>query len=446
MNGNKKLSSRFKLGKEEKKIKKDTVKKLQFAVKKDIETTPKNDFKAKNNEQSTVSNVSLSDIEQEFKQALMEKIDSIPVWFEYSQIRQKELIKSFVENKLGLEHIQISSIDKDILLDTLYSSITNFGAVQYLLDNSKVSDVMINGTKSVHIVIGGKVLNTEIKLTEKQLNFLINTLKNISGNSDFNHIQNIRTDKYIIKIIGANVCLNGTNITIKKIKEYDKKSIIKSGMMSAEIFDFLVSAVDMKKNIIISGGINSGKTVLTDVLLKSACAAKRTYLIEQNEQILTDYDMLVKFVTDKESEEYKNLVSEIQKLMPDYVITDLNSVEPNFSDLRGYIATLRANTAEFALKNLISLFMQDGTPEKFAKSKALTNFDYIVQLNRDSNGSVKLTSIVELSPAKTMQLSVKTIAKLADGDYVTQIPQPITSMRAEALISKNGNMTSRFKK
>ena len=38
--------------------------------------------------------------EAELKQALLDKIDSIPVWFEYTSERQKGLIKSFVENKL----------------------------------------------------------------------------------------------------------------------------------------------------------------------------------------------------------------------------------------------------------------------------------------------------------------------------------------------------------
>ena len=50
------------------------------------------------------------DIENEFKNALTEKIDSIPVWFEYTSERQKVLIKSFVDNKLSAENINLCVI------------------------------------------------------------------------------------------------------------------------------------------------------------------------------------------------------------------------------------------------------------------------------------------------------------------------------------------------
>ena len=73
--------------------------------------------------------------------------------------------------------------------------------------------------------------------------------------------------------------------------------------------------------------------------------------------------------------------------------------------------------------------------------KALKNFDYIVQLNRDENGVCRVKSIVELVPAKTMQASIKTIVEYADGDYISQIPQPVTSMRAKNLKHLN-NMTA----
>lgn len=397
-------------------------------------------------EVETVNYAELSDVEADFKRALLEKIDTIPVWFEYTKNRQRELIKSFVENKITIDNINLTAIDRDVLVDNLYLSITDFGAIQYLLDNEKVSAVYVNGQKSLYIEIEGKILNTETKLSEKQINFLLHTLKTISGIDKFDKISTFKTEKYSLKVISPEICEEGVNIVIRKLYSFNKESIIKSGMMTAEIFDFLVSMVDFKKNIVIAGGINSGKSVLTDVLLSSALNEKRTYLIEDDDEILTSFDTLVKFKCAKDTKEYKSITSDIMKSIPDYVVTDLNSADALFSASKGYICTVRANTLEFALKELIAMYMSDGTPEKYAKTKALTNFDYIVMLDRTPQGSVKLTSIVELTNAKTMQLSLKTIAKLSGDSYVTDIPQPITSMRAEALISKNTPVKSRFKK
>ena len=61
-----------------------------------------------------------------------------------------------------------------------------------------------------------------------------------------------------------------------------------------------------------------------------------------------------------------------------------------------------------------------------------------------SDGTSKVTSVVELKPARTIALSLKMVAKLVDGQYITEIPQPLTSIRAESVISQGGSMYSRF--
>lgn len=49
---------------------------------------------------------------------------------------------------------------------------------------------------------------------------------------------------------------------------------------SKEIIDFIVLMVNSKKNIVISGDINSGKTTFLDVLLKTTLKDKRAILLE----------------------------------------------------------------------------------------------------------------------------------------------------------------------
>ena len=70
---------------------------------------------------------------------------------------------------------------------------------------------------------------------------------------------------------------------------------------------------------------------------------------------------------------------------------------------------MRSDSIENTLKNLICEYINDGLTEKFAKTKALSDIDYIIQMERNSDGSLKLATIVELTPAKTMPLSVKKI-------------------------------------
>lgn len=387
------------------------------------------------------------DFEAELKKALLEKIDSIPVWFEYTADKQKELIKSFVENKLSSEAIKLADNEKDDLIEKLFSSIMGFGPLDYLIVQENVDAIYVNGVNSVHIEINGKILNTEMKLNAKQINFILSNISSMSGVilDNSKNIWTCRVNNLLITIIMPNISQSGYNITIRKSCDFDMDKLIQNNMMSKEIFDFILLMINSKKNIVISGDINSGKSTLLDVLLKSALEDKRAILLENSPSISTDFNTLMKFSIDKHSDDYYLLLSNILKMTPEYILADLNFSIPELSDIKGNISTLRATSVEDALSKLISSVISvDNISEKYAKTKVLTNIDYIIQINRMNDGVRRVTSVVELNPARTAALSVKVIAKYEDGGYITEIPQPLTSIRAESLLSEAGSMYSRF--
>lgn len=443
-----KLSNRFK-STENDDIIKDKPKKFVFSKN---QINPQNLSNDLDNEKTIIEEqiperVLDIDFEAELKKALLEKIDSIPVWFEYTADKQKELIKSFVENKLSSEAIKLADNEKDDLIEKLFTSIMGFGPLDYLIVQENVDAIYVNSVNSVHIEINGKILNTEMKLNEKQINFILSNISSMSGVKfdSSKNIWNCKVNNLVITIIMPKICQSGYNITIRKSCDFDVDKLIHNDMASKEIIDFIVLMVNSKKNIVISGDINSGKTTFLDVLLKTTLKDKRAILLENASTISADFNTLMKFSIDKHLDDYYLLLSNILKMSPEYILSDLNFVIPELSDIKGNISTLRASSIDNALSKLISsVISADNISEKYAKAKVLTNIDYIVQINRMSDGVRRITSVVELTPARTAALSVKVIAKYEDGGYVTEIPQPLTSIRAESLLSEAGSMSSRF--
>lgn len=387
------------------------------------------------------------DIEEILIKSLFEKIDSIPVWFEYSPEKQKDLIMNFVDIKLAELGIQFQPSDKQSLIEKLFNQISGFGPLDYLLSQENVSAVFVNGNKNVHIEIGGKILNTEIKISTTQLNLILNNIFALCAveRDRSKPVMNLKNDKFFITIITPPVCENGINIVIQKVLNPDVNTFFEKNITSKEIFDFLVSAVAEYKNIVISGDINSGKTFLLDVLINSTAQNKRSAVIEEYPCISASGENLMKFLMPDDSSEFKRLNSNILKLSPEYIFTDINVPVCNFTERNGYISTLRASTVEAAITKLTSAFMSsENLTEKYARAKVLTDIDYIVQINKMKDGYCKVTSVVGLKPARTLSASVNTIAKLVDGHYITEIPQPLTSIRAESLIAQSGSMYSRF--
>ena len=397
------ISSRFKL-KKENKINVSKEKPLKFTD--DII----NAVSVQEN-QPAVKPVTSFDIQDSFKIALLEKIETIPVWFEYSEDKHKELVKSFVQNKIAKDRVLISDIDKDLLLDSLLSSISGFGTVQYLLDNSKVDSVTINGTEAVYIEIDGKILDTEIKLSERELKFIIKYISSVTGINNFDDICNLNYKDYQITVIGSEICFSGENICIRKIRDFDTAELVVKGVLSENILNFLRTAISERKNIVFSGRINTFKTTIIKSLIRDVVPNKRIYVVENRAQINVDKAGLVKFCVGTNNSQFNDLINYIQKSEPDYIITDLNIADSQISPLDGKIISVRAQSVEECLKFLISSYAKSGMLEKYAKTSALNDYDYIIHLERDANGSVKIASIVELSPEKTMAASLKSILK-----------------------------------
>lgn len=407
----------------------------------------------------TVAVIENSDEDFEFflKKSLLEKIETIPVWFEYSLEKQKELITGFINNKLLAANKSISDEEKILLINNLSSAVSGFGPIDYLIKQDNVSAVFINGLNPVHIEIAGKVLNTEMKLDSAQIKFILKNIENSSENKpDKNScLWNCRYSNLMISVIFPPVSSNGVNIIIKKIRKFDLKTLAENTFLTGEIFEFIVNALNSKKNIIISGDINSGKTVLIDTIINSSLQNKRGMLVEEFPQIICEFESVSKFnISELKSDyEFKVLYSNLLKIQTDYFVIDsnnpyvFNSSVTGLSKNQGALISLRSSSIENTISKFINAFVsEEKCSEKLAKMKFFTDFDYIVQINRCPDGVKRITSVIELNPAKTLALCTRIIAKWEINHYITDIPQPLTSIKADSLIAaaKNGSMKERF--
>lgn len=76
------------------------------------------------------------------------------------------------------------------------------------------------------------------------------------------------------------------------------------------------------------------------------------------------------------------------------------------------------------------------TTEKQAKAKFASLFDYIIHIEKLSDGTYRLGSIMEITSTKSSSFVLNEILKLEDGCYVLDLPE-VPSVKSQETLSKS---------
>lgn len=386
---------------------------------------------------------------EKIKNEVIEKIESIPIWFEYDEDKKKELIENFFETKLRLEYKLENITDKEtkVLLEKIYAQISGFGILQTFIEQTNVDSIVVNGTKSIMIQIGGKILDTEIALSSRQLNLLIKNIMATAHNSLESPISCTKMNNCIVTVINENISGGGVVITLRKIQKIlGLNDLVLSRFMPKEISEFVMTLINSKERLIISGDIISGKTTLIDNILNSCLSNHKVAIIEDFSQIESDYPRHIKLSLQNINDEviFERLIGIILGMVPDYVVLDTKNLKQtvmfsdNLTNRTPAIITISSSSPESALNKFISAYSVNAQiSEKAAKQKILNEFDYIIHLSKDNLGNCRIHSIHEINITKN---SAQVLKELYNVDTNTSV-----NKGTEIFEDKPATLKSRFK-
>ena len=147
----------------------------------------------------------------------------------------------------------------------VFNSLRKLDALQDLVDDPEVSEIMVNGPQNIFYEKFGCVHKWEQSFaSEEKMQDIIqqivgrhNRVVNMS-----NPIVDTRlSDGSRVNIVLSPISLDGSAITIRKFPEHplDMDALIEKGAVSKEAADFLKYLVQAKYSLLISGGTSSGK-------------------------------------------------------------------------------------------------------------------------------------------------------------------------------------------
>jgi pilus assembly protein CpaF len=292
------------------------------------------------------------------------------------------------------------------------------GPIQPVIEDDRVTEVMVNGTDHVYVEMGGKVVLTGIKFQDEDqlLNVIQFIVRSVGRRIDERTpLADARlADGSRVNAVIRPLAIDGPLLTIRKFAKdpFQVEDLIRFGSCTEGGFGFMKAAVMAKANIIVSGGTGTGKTTFLNVLSGFIPAEDRIVTIEDAAELQLHQEHVCRMETrpkdiNGEGEvSIQRLVINSLRMRPERIVVGecrggeaLDMLQAMNTGHDGSMTTIHANSARDALARLETLVLMSGIdlPVKAIRQQVAGAINIFCQLNRLRDGSRRVTSITEVT-------------------------------------------------
>ena len=292
--------------------------------------------------------------------------------------------------------------------------------MESLLSNTNITDILVNGHKEVWIDQGHGL--EKIKLTflnEESVRSLAQKLA-LSTGRRLDQSQPY-VDAQLTKTIRLHAVLSpianpGTVISLRihrpQILSLDELVINKTITTSQK--DFLNQIIKEKKSFVICGGTGSGKSTLLNSLLSEVNRNQRILIIEDSRELNPQHPHVVSLEGRPANIEgmglitMKDLIKQSLRMRADRLIIGevrgaevidwLSALNTGHS---GSAGTIHANSIHEVIIRFESLGLMAGLSKEAIHSQLRTALDYVIHIERDSDGKRQVKAIGEFQTDST---------------------------------------------
>jgi len=329
----------------------------------------------------------------------------------------REEIRDIVNEIIAIKNIVMSISEQEDLLDDICNDVLGYGPLEPLLARDEIADIMVNGSGTVYIEVGGKIQKTGIRFRDNQqlLNICQRIVSQVGRRVDESSpICDARLpDGSRVNAIVPPLAIDGPALTIRKFRR-DKltlEQLVRFGSVSPEGAEILKIIGRCRANVLISGGTGSGKTTLLNCLTRYIDDDERIVTCEDAAELQLQQPHVVRLETRPPNLEgegqitMRDLVRNCLRMRPERIIVGEVRGPEAFDLLQamntghdGSMGTLHANMPREALSRLESMITMGGysLPSRTIREMICASIDVIIQAARLRDGSRRITHITEV--------------------------------------------------
>ena len=316
------------------------------------------------------------------------------------------------------ENLELCSVElRRRLRKELFDSLRRLDILQIFVDDSSVTEIMINGLDHIFVERDGQL--QELDRAFDSMEKLQDVIQQIVAGcnrvvNEASPIVDARLSNGArVNIVMSPIALNGPIITIRRFpdKPITMQKLIALETISPEAADFLKTLVKAGYNIFVSGGTGSGKTTFLNVLSGFIPPEQRIITIEDSAELqLQGIPNLVRLETRNGNAEgcreigIRELIRSSLRMRPDRIIVGevrgaeaIDMLQCMNTGHDGSMSTGHANSAADMLSRLENMVLMGmDLPLPAIRNQIASGVDIIVHLGRIRDKSRKVLEITEV--------------------------------------------------
>ncbi len=326
-------------------------------------------------------------------------------------------LRKTLTEQLEQRSLPLNRVERERLVDEILDDILGLGPLEPLLRDPEISDILINGPKTIYIEKKGRLQKTNVKFQDDaHLMQIIDRIVSAVGRriDETNPMVDARlADGSRFNAIIPPLALDGPTVSIRRFGTVPitSEDLIAFGSVPRPILEVLKGIVKSKLNVVISGGTGSGKTTLLNVMSSFIPPGERIITIEDAAELQLQQPHVVRLETRPPNLEgrgevtARDLVKNALRMRPDRIILGeirgaeaIDMLQAMNTGHEGSIATVHANSTREALSRFETMIGM-GMPnlaDKNIREMIARALDVIIQVDRLADGTRRLLAVTEI--------------------------------------------------
>ncbi|MFT4106826.1 MAG: CpaF family protein [Lacrimispora sp.] len=326
--------------------------------------------------------------------------------------------------------------DRVWLRGRLFDSFRRLGALQELVDDREISEIMVNGSDRIFVERKGHMAQWEksfdsqeqLEDTIQQIVSRVNRTVNVSR-----PIADARLpDGSRVHVVLPPIAIDGPAVTIRKFPEpITMAGLLALGSVTKEAAAFLKSIVEAGYNIFISGGTNSGKSTFLNALSAYIPQDERIVTIEDSAELqITHIPNLVRLETREANGEGEgeitigDLIRASLRMNPSRIIVGevrgkeaLDMISAMNTGHDGSLSTGHGNSPRDMLSRLETMVLMGADiPLAAVRSQIGAAINILIHLGRLRDKSRRILSIAEVAGYENGEIRLNTLFRFEEDE------------------------------